>query len=110
VIAGWSALAPWRKWAARELSHDSPQKRWRAMNGVEVRWSPFRFAVVPHESLTDARLIVMVAELRAILAKAPGRDPMELEPIVLGGGQAWASPNWDEAGNVVWTIYRPEDR
>lgn len=80
------------------------------MDSVEVRWSPFRIAVVPHESLTDARLTVLIAELRAVLARSPGADPMELEPIVLAGGQVWASPNWDEAGNVVWTIYRPEDR
>ncbi len=80
------------------------------MDSVEVRWSPFRIAVVPHESLTDARLTVLVAELRAALDKHPDAAPEELEPIVLAGGQVWASPNWDEHGQVVWTIYRPEDR
>lgn len=71
------------------------------MDEVEVRWSEFQVAVVPHPELTDARLTVLIAELRAILEQHPDADLLVVEPLVLAGGQAWASPNWDEAGNVV---------
>ncbi len=77
---------------------------------MEVRWAPFRFAVASHPELTEARIPVLVAELRAVLARHPGADPLDLEPIQLAGGQVWASPNWDDSGQLVWTLYRPQDR